>query len=205
VVRAEGGYTVMEMVIVMAILGVVMGGIVTLFSAGIRADADSTQRYQAQEAGRLALNQLRRDVHGSCSSSASGSYNTWQSSITLYTSNDSCAAGSHSITWCTSGSGSKYQLLRVANSATCTGTTKIADYLTTNLAFVYLPPNSHVTSLGTGAAGIATIDGSSTMPRLHVDLQINANPAKVRDAYRLVDDVVLSNGPRTCLTGVASC
>lgn len=202
--RGEGGYSLVELVVVMAILGVVVGGIVTVFTAGINADADQTRRYQAQEDGRLALNKIRRDVHSSCTDSTPATYNTWQSSVTLYMSADACAAGANSITWCATGSGNTYALMRVVGT-TCTGGVKMADFLTTNMAFAYLPPNAHVTTVGTGAAGISTIDGSYSLPRLHVDFHINRNPAKPRDEFHAVDDVVFRNGPRACGAGVASC
>lgn len=202
--RNEGGYTMMEMVVVMAILGVVVGGIVTLFSAGITADADQTRRYQAQEDARLALNRIRRDVHSSCTISTPSTYNTWMSSVTLYMSSDACVSGTHTVTYCATGTGNRYQLLR-AVSTTCTGASQLADFLTTNMVFAYLPPNAHVTSLGTGAAGIVTQDASYSLGRVHVDFRINRNPAKANDAYRLVDDVVVHNGVRACGAGVASC
>lgn len=203
--RGEGGYTMMEMVVVLAILGVVVGGIVTLFAAGLNADADQTRRYRAQEDGRLALNQVRRDVHSACAVSNPSTYNTWLSTLTLYSSQDSCAAGSHSVSYCTSGSGNVWTLTRVLAS-TCSGSSTIlTKYLTTNLVFAYLPPNSHVTTLGGGSTGIVTQDGSSTLGRVHVDLQINQQPSKSLDRYHLVDDVVLRNGIRACGVGVASC
>lgn len=202
--KAEGGYSMIEMLIVIIILGVVIGAVVTLFSSGINADADSNRRFQAQQGARLALDMLRRDIHGACTVSNPTTYNAGESSITMYYPSDSCTAGSHSITWCTSGSSGRYKLLRIV-ATTCTGATaKYADYLTSGSLFTYLPPNSHVTTLGSGAAGIVTQDGSSSLARLHVDLTVTLN-ARKHDAYRLFDDIALRNGPRTCATGVASC
>jgi hypothetical protein len=57
---------------------------------------------------------------------------------------------------------------------------------------------------GTSAAYIVTADGSATLPRIHIDLTSSLS-LKMHDAYRLVDDVALRNGPRACATGVASC
>ncbi|HEY6960915.1 MAG TPA: type II secretion system protein [Gaiellaceae bacterium] len=201
----EGGYSLVELLVVMAILGTIVGGIVTLFATGINADADQTRRYQAQQDGRVALDRMRREIHAACTVSNPSTYNTWESSITLYFASDSCGSGTHTVSWCTSGSGTRYALYRIV-STSCTGATqKFADYLTTNQIFVYLPPNSHTTSLGGGSGGIATIDGSNTLPRLHVDLQINRQPAKSVDRYRLIDDIAFRNGPRACSSGVASC
>jgi prepilin-type N-terminal cleavage/methylation domain-containing protein len=201
----EDGYTLIELVVVMAILGVVVGGIVTLFAAGINADADQTRRYQSQEDGRVSVDRLRRDVHSSCAISNPDVYNTWESSATLYFRSDNCVSGSHSVSWCTAGSGNNYTLTRYASS-TCSGSgARLAQFLTTNQIFLYLPPNAHVTTLGGGAGGIATTDGSYLLPRLHVDLQINRKPSNPHDAYRLVDDVVFRNSTRICGAGLASC
>jgi prepilin-type N-terminal cleavage/methylation domain-containing protein len=203
----EDGYSLVEMLIVMAILGVVLGGVVTLFTTGIRSEADQNQRFQAQQDTRLALDKLRRDVHAGCTISTPATYNTWTSSVTLYYSSDSCASGSHSVTWCTSASGSKFVLQRTV-SASCTGTLQtIASSLRSANIFSYLPPNSHlVTStsvgLGTGASYIATQDGAYSVPRLHVDLTVAR--AGASRSYRLADTIAFRNGPRTC-GGVDTC
>jgi prepilin-type N-terminal cleavage/methylation domain-containing protein len=208
VIQDEAGYSLIEMLTVMAILGIVLGGIVTLFTAGIRADADQTQRFQAQQDTRLALDKLRRDVHAACTISTPGTYNTWASSVTLYFRADSCGSGTSSVTWCTTASGSKWILYRVV-ATSCTGSLRqIADQLTAASIFAYVPPNSHLvtsTSIGTGTAAgaIATIDSSSSLPRLHVDLTVRRTGAS--NSYRLVDDIAFRNGPRACGVGVASC
>jgi prepilin-type N-terminal cleavage/methylation domain-containing protein len=204
----EGGYSLVEMITVMAILGVILGGVVTLFTAGIKADSDQNQRFQAQQDTRLALDKLRRDIHPSCTISSPATYNTWTNSVTLYSSADSCAAGSSSVTWCTAASGSKFVLQRTV-ATSCTGSlVTIADSLTSANVFAYIPPNSHLATstsvgLGTGSSYIATQDAAYSAPRLHVDLTINRTGAT--HTYRLVDDIAFRNGPRTCGTGVATC
>jgi prepilin-type N-terminal cleavage/methylation domain-containing protein len=204
----EGGYSLVEMLVVLAILGVVLGGVVTLFTAGIKSDSDQNQRFQAQQDTRLALDKLRRDVHPACTISTPSTYNTWASSVTLYYPTDSCASGTHSVTWCTAASGTTFVLQRVV-ATTCTGSlVTIADSLTSANVFAYIPPNSHlVTStsvgLGTGASYIATQDAAYSVPRLHADLTINR--AGATHGYRLVDDIAFRNGPRTCGAGVSTC
>jgi prepilin-type N-terminal cleavage/methylation domain-containing protein len=204
----DRGYTLVELIIVLAILTTVLGAIVALFTAGINADADQSRRFQAQQEVRLSLDKMRRELHAGCTVSDPATYNTWESSVTVYFPTDNCASGSHTVTWCTNGSGSRYALYRIV-SPTCTGATeKLADYLTGGNIFAYLPPNSHLvtsTSLGAGTASIVTQDGSATLPRVHVDLTSNLSPAKVHDGYPLADDIVLRNAPRACLAGVASC
>jgi prepilin-type N-terminal cleavage/methylation domain-containing protein len=204
----EGGYSLVEMITVMAILGVVLGGVVALFTAGIKADSDQNQRFQAQQDTRLALDKLRRDVHPACTISTQATYNTWASSVTLYYSTDGCTSGTHSVTWCTAASGTKFVLQRVV-ATSCTGSlVTIASSLTSANVFAYIPPNSHlVTStsvgMGTGASYILTQDAAYSSPRLHVDLAIDRVGAT--HSYRLVDDIALRNGPRTCGVAGATC
>ena len=206
----EGGYTMMEMLVVLVILGVVVGGIVTVFSSGINAEADATRRYQAQSDGRIALDKMRREIHSGCTISTPSNYNTPTNSVTVYVGSDLCVSGANTVTYCTSGSGTNYVLYRIV-ATSCTGATqRVAAYLTSGNIFTYLPPNSHlVTSAslgqGTSATYISTQDGSSTLPRLHVDATINRRPAKPQDAFRVVDDIAFRNGPRACAAGVASC
>jgi prepilin-type N-terminal cleavage/methylation domain-containing protein len=207
VIQDDAGYSLIEMVTVMAILGVVLGGIVTLFTAGIKADSDQNARFQAQQDTRLALDKVRNDVHGACTVASSATYNTWASSMTLYYRADSCAAGTRSITWCTAASGSTWILYRV-KATTCTGSlVQVAGSLTTSNIFAYIPPNSHLvssTTVGTGmaAGAIVTQDGAFSLPRLHVAVTVRKPGAS--SSYRLVDDIAFRNAPRTC-SGVATC
>jgi prepilin-type N-terminal cleavage/methylation domain-containing protein len=204
----EGGYSLVETIIVMAILGVVLGGVVTLFTSGIRSASDQNERFQSQQDTRLALDKLRRDVHSACTISTPTTYNTWTGSVTLYQSSDACVSGTHSVTWCTAASGSTFVLQRTV-AATCTGTlVPIARSLTSANIFAYIPPNSHLvtsTSVGLGmtATNITTQDGAYSVPRLHVDLRIDRSGAT--RSYRLVDDIAFRNGPRRCGAGVDSC
>jgi prepilin-type N-terminal cleavage/methylation domain-containing protein len=200
----EGGYSLVELLVVITILTIVLGGIVTVFVQGLNAESDQNRRFQAQQDTRLALDKMRREIHAACTISAPASYNTALSSVTLYFSTDSCASGSHTVTWCTTGAAGRYALYRVAATSCASPVNKIADYLTSGTIFTYLPPNSHVTTLGGGATGIVTQDGSSTLPRLHVDLTSQLRSG-LHDAYHLTDDIAFRNGPRACNSGVASC
>jgi prepilin-type N-terminal cleavage/methylation domain-containing protein len=205
VIDEESGYSLVEMVTVMAILSVVLGGIVTLFTAGIKAEADQNARFQGQQDTRLALDKVRKDVHAACTVSTPATYNTWASSVTLYFRADNCASGSSTVTWCTSASGTTWILYRVPASS-CTGSlVKVASSLTGANIFAYIPPNSHLvtsSSVGTGTGAIASQDAAFSLPRLHVDLTVRKTGAT--HSYRLVDDIAFRNGPRTC-SGAATC
>jgi type II secretory pathway pseudopilin PulG len=62
----EIGYSVFEMIVVCAILGIVMTGITTVFVNGSHAELQNNYRFQAQQSARLALDQLRLDVRSAC-------------------------------------------------------------------------------------------------------------------------------------------
>lgn len=199
----EGGYTLIELLVVVTILTIVLGGVVTLFVRGLNAESDQNRRYQAQQDARVALDRMRREIHGACTVSSPSTYNTAVSSVTLYFTG--CAASASSVTWCTTGSSGRYALYRIVATSCTSPVAKYADYLTSGTIFTYLPPNSHLnssTSLGTGASGMTLGDGSSTLPRLHVDLTTQLQSG-LHDSYRLVDDIAFRNGPRTCGSAIS--
>jgi prepilin-type N-terminal cleavage/methylation domain-containing protein len=172
--RSERGYSLVELVTVMAILGVVMQGLTTLFVQGANAELDMNRRFQAQLTARVAMDKLRREIH--CASTATPTGAT--SSVTL-TLPSYCKTGSGAITWCTRSLGTnRYGLYRVADT-TCTGGVKWADYLTNANAFAF------------------TAQSTSSLALLHVDLAVNVKPGKSGGAYELVDDIVLRNSTRS--------
>jgi prepilin-type N-terminal cleavage/methylation domain-containing protein len=62
----ESGYSLFELIAVMAILGIVMTGITAMFVNGSHAELQNNYRFQAQQSARLALDRLRQDVRGGC-------------------------------------------------------------------------------------------------------------------------------------------
>lgn len=172
--REDGGYSLIEMLTVLLILGVVMEGITTLFVNASHAELDMNKRFQVQQTARLALDKIRREIH--CASAATPTGAT--SSVTL-TLPSYCKTGSGSITWCTRNvAANRYALYRVVG-ATCTGGVKWADYLTLANAFSYTAPVS-----------------ASSLGKLHVDFPVNTQPSKSTGAYELADDIVLRNTTR---------
>jgi prepilin-type N-terminal cleavage/methylation domain-containing protein len=72
--QAEDGFTLSELLVVLAIIAIVLVGITQLFTSGLRAETDQTRRVNAQQDARIALDQLRRELHcGSALSYSSAS------------------------------------------------------------------------------------------------------------------------------------
>jgi prepilin-type N-terminal cleavage/methylation domain-containing protein len=184
---AQGGYTLVEMLTVLLILGAVMAGLTTVFASATNADAEMNNRFQAQQATRLALDKMRREVHCSSSATPAGAST---SSITL-TLPSYCKtySGSASVTWCTrSVSTNRYALYRV-NGSTCTGGVKWADFLT--------PTATATVCSGALCVFNYTAQSVSSLAKLHVDFPVNPKPMRSVDTYELVDDLVLRNSSRS--------
>ena len=191
----ERGYSLIEMLTVMVIMGVVMSSLTVVFVTASNSEADMNNRYQAQLTARLALDKMRREVHCAKVATPSGSAT---SSVTLtlsWTQSDgttfSCKTGSGSVTWCTrSVATNRYALYRVVG-ATCTGGVKWGDFL---------EPSAGATTCGSPTAlCIFTYTAQSTgsLATLRVDIPVNVRPAKTVERYELADDIVLRNSTRS--------
>ena len=173
--RDPRGFTVTELLVVMLILSTVIGGVVTLFVSGMKAEVDMNKRFQAQSNARLALERMRREAH--CASAATPAGATTAVRLTIPGGCTPTVAATADVVWCTRGSGSRFQLFRVAGT-TCTGGTHLADFLTLDRAFDY--------TAGTG----------SSLSRLRVEFRVDLDPADTNRAYALVDELVLRNDVR---------
>jgi prepilin-type N-terminal cleavage/methylation domain-containing protein len=140
----EAGMTLIELLVVLAILVVVLGGLATLFVSAIRSETDQTNRVQAQQDARVALDQLRREIH--CGSAVSSNGNsgvsnagTWPAqaiTVVLPSYCSSNTAGSASVTWCTSAS-APYTLWRYPHSTDLSGSDYAAACTGTGRAWVH--------------------------------------------------------------------
>ena len=180
----ERGYSLIEMLIVLSIMGIVMGSLTTVFVTASNAELDMNNRFQAQLTARLALDKMRREVHCGSIATPAGS----SSSVTL-TLPSYCKTGSGSITWCTrSVATNRYALYRVVGSS-CTGGVKWADYL--------VPTSTAPVCSGALCIFTYTAQSTTSLAKLHVDFPVNVKPTKTVEQYELQDDIVLRNSTRS--------
>jgi prepilin-type N-terminal cleavage/methylation domain-containing protein len=176
---SERGYSLSEMLVVLAILGIVLGALTQLFVSASTAQVDMTRRFEAQQDMRLALDKLRREIH--CANGVTGSPPTSSIVISLGSYCPSNGTGADvDVTWCTIGSGSRFSLMRYVGTSTagCTapGGRKEADYLTTDEVFTtYAAP----------------ADGG--LGKLSVILPVDLTPRNAQASYVLKDDIALRN------------
>jgi prepilin-type N-terminal cleavage/methylation domain-containing protein len=193
--RSERGYTLIEMLTVLIIMGVITSALTTLFVQASNAEQDSNNRFQAQLTARLALDTFRREVHCASVATPTGSSSSVTITLPTWTNPDGtsshCRTGSGSITWCTrSVATNRYALYRVVGS-TCTGGVKWADYLV---------PTSSAATCGSPAALCVfsyTAQSLTSLAKVHIDLPVNVKPSRTGDLYELADDVVLRNSSRS--------
>ena len=172
--RQERGYTLIELVVVLAIFMTVVTALVSLFTSGAKAELDMNRRFEAQQNARLALDRMRRELH--CANGITATPNTAVSSVVVSLPSQCPSSGGVgiSVTYDSSlVSANRYRIRRTVNGTTVT----IADYITTSggNVFTYTPANA------------------SSRAILHVDFSVNINPNEGWKTWRLVDDIVLRN------------
>jgi type II secretory pathway pseudopilin PulG len=174
--REEGGFTLIELVTVLGMMVIVMTALAYAMVAAHKTEEDMNRRFASQINARVALDQVRREIH--CASAVTPVGSSATITITLGSRCPTAGAGT-TVSWCTSGSGSRYALYRLAG-ASCNSTgRKTVDYLTTGTVFSY------------------AAQSTSSLAILSVTLPVNTNPASGRPDYRLTDDIVLRNSTRT--------
>jgi prepilin-type N-terminal cleavage/methylation domain-containing protein len=167
----QAGYTMLELLMVMSILGVVIGALTTLFVQASNAEFDMNRRFQAQQSARVAIDKMRREIH--CASAITPTGVSSSISVTLPAQCPSAGGSQTTVTYDMNQivSGQRYTLRR--NSV------MLADFSTLQNAFNYTAPVAG-TSLG----------------KLTVTLPINTKPSDTGKQWKVVADMVLRNTTR---------
>ena len=170
----ERGYTLVELLVVLAIFTTVVTALVALFTSGAKAELDMNRRFEAQQNARLALDRMRRELH--CANGITATAGVAVSSIVVSLPSQCPSSGGAgiSVVYDTSlVSAGRYRVRRTVSGTTVV----IADYITTasGNAFTYTPASAASRAI------------------LHVDFQVNINPNEGWKTWRLADDIVLRN------------
>lgn len=172
--RDESGFTLVELLTVMVMFLITVTCLSYALIAATKAEEDMSRRYASQINARIALDQLRREIH--CASAVTPTGTSASITITLGSRCPSAGAGT-TVSWCTSGSGTRYALYRQVGATCTTSGKKTADHLTIGAVFSYALQSSN-------SLGILSV----TLP---IDTKSGLRP------YRLEDDIVLRNSTRT--------
>ena len=184
----QAGYTFVELLAVMLILGIVLAGLTTAFMSGSHAELTLNRRFQAQQQARLAIDRVRSDVH--CASAAQAQTINTYPGVKLATAG--CSTSIPTISWCevpVTTSPAHYQLYRSTSTAAgicgATDATRVlvADNLTN-----------------------ASVFTTSTIPQfalqsIGINLTISVNPNATNDSYALNDPIVAGNSTRCATAG----
>ena len=174
--REQRGYSLMELLVSMSILGAVMTSVSVLLVSATNSEVSMNRRFQAQTQARLGLDRLRREVH--CAMSVTTA-NGGATAILTLPSTCPTSGGQTSITWCTVANGNRWDLWRYQGGA-CSGTgRKWASSLTQGPVFTY------------------TAQNTTSLAYLAVTLPVNVAGSKTISSYTLQDNIVLRNSTRT--------
>jgi prepilin-type N-terminal cleavage/methylation domain-containing protein len=171
--RGQGGYSLVELIAVMAIFLMIVGGLTTLFTSGARAEVDMNRRFEAQQNARLAMDKLRRELHCSSGITATDGSTLPTSPVvairvTLPSHCPTAGGVTTNIVYDTAQiTSTRFQVRRAG--------VVIADYVTNDDVFTY------------------TAQSATSRALLHVDLPVNLDPNEGWTTWRLVDDIVLRN------------
>jgi prepilin-type N-terminal cleavage/methylation domain-containing protein len=186
-VKSAGGYTLSEMIVVLAILGFVLSALLAVFVSGTRAETDMNKRFQAQQQSRLALTRLRREIHcaygAQTNAAAVTDAATVDASVLTLSFGPYCtnppAASNYQVMYCAVSLGlQRYGLYRQVGTTCSSSGTLVADYLTSSSLFGYLAP-------------------SGSIPRITISLPVDIDPSNPAGTYQLLDAITLRNSART--------
>jgi prepilin-type N-terminal cleavage/methylation domain-containing protein len=214
----DDGFTLIEVLVAMSILGIVLTALVTSFSSGMKNEIDLSRREVAYANARIALQRMRVDIHcaGGVTSVDQNAYGGF--TLTLTEANDQSPSGwcpgvvppgddSSGVQWCTvpySGSTTRFVLYRYLGTdpSECGGSTGSSF----EVDYVAVPPagwptNTNTTTPPTNWIGnvwpTPQTCASGNLPTVAID--INVAPDQVnysQEHYELQTIGTLRNANR---------
>jgi len=179
----ERGYTLVELLIVMLIMLVVIGGLADGFASATKAEVDQVKRASDQQNARQALQRMRLDIHCAVSVQPAAAQGTGYL-LTLPQPNPDCpgvqTSGNSAVQWCTVQiSTSRWTLYRsTIDCSNPADATFQVDYVT----------QANVWPTTTCTSG--------EIPTVAVDMPVNRDPIKRPGrTYRLQDTIAMRNAP----------
>jgi prepilin-type N-terminal cleavage/methylation domain-containing protein len=169
--REQHGFTLVELLMTMIILGFVMAGLSNILTSGSRAESDATARMTGQQNVRDSTDRL--DFEARCASTASLISSGAGVALTMPAT---CSHATGTVSWCVvSGA-----LVRFTSAGCPTsGGQVFIRSVTTPTPF----------SIVNGTAG------SGQLPQLAIRLTVNTT-GRASDAFTLTDSIALRNGTR---------
>jgi len=217
--RREGGYTLIELLTVLAILSIVMTPLVDSFVTATNQEVDQTRREQAYANARLAVQRMRVDIH--CSTGATSvDQNTYGGfTLTLVELNSTSSGGwcpavipsgdtSSGVQWCTVPYGGSSTTRWVLYRFLGTDPTECGSASSSTFQVDYIsqppggwPTNSTTTSSPSNWNGNVWPDAAScpsnNLPTLGVDINVAIDPTShANEHYELRDEIALRNASR---------
>lgn len=208
--RSERGYGLLELLVVLGILGIVLAGLTTAFTAALRAEASAKRRATAQENARIALARMRTDIH--CASGVLGPQENPYGgfTLTLTQSPGVCPAvttSSSGVQWCTipheEGS-ANWRLYRFLGTVLgdCDGgpgATLAVEYIAAPAGG--WPENSATDPVPADWGGNLWPEAppcpSGYLPAVAIRVNVNLDPdGRPNEGYELADAIALRNAPR---------
>lgn len=231
-VRSESGFTLIEMLVTMAILLTVMTAITGSFASGLKSSTAAELRVQTQSDARVALTRMQEDINCAYQVQAIGPrdpasdagfylYLTEQYGTCQTVDSSSSSPGSKVfLSWCTipvPGSPGVYSLYREnllgsgTPTSTCdsSGTLEATDIVAPSGGW---PTNSTSATPSTWNGNIwpdSLISCSSSqtyyLPTVGLDMAVNPNlVGQPGETYELKDQLTLRNGTRCGTSGTTS-
>ncbi|HEY2776349.1 MAG TPA: type II secretion system protein [Gaiellaceae bacterium] len=170
---SDSGFSLVELVVTMGIMGVVLGGLANVFVSGERASSDATARMTSQQAVRVAFDRLEYDAR--CADTATLLNKSGSNGGGVYlTLPAQCAHASGTVTWCvTSGS------LTRNTGTTCPGSAQ-----------------TYVTSVTTSTPFSCYSPVTGSLPQLKVLLTVNPS-TRNSDKTTSTDYITMHNAIST--------